>query len=384
MGYEMDLRKQFLSEMFDVYKRAKQEVGYKATAFLQMITNSEDGVKIAKQLIQNNKPTDGFIKLWEAKRLDITVENLILKKEYLSLFTDEERKIAKERLTEYGYLIPNASGEIKGDQSRSIINNNIATEKIDKSAFVSNQTGIPIGISFPKLKPKERDREYKSYEYTIRDKVVFEYLFKSKSHRWLDGNIIGLNSDESKGFQAMGILHFIGLRDNHKGFFKETNLLDAIEFLKEQGDDFKIVSDSLTRVIKGIVDISEDTLIEEISDQEGKEFPEGREAYRIHRYRERNQVLVKLAKERFISIHGKLFCEACGTNFEEIYGERGKDFIEAHHTKPVSEMKEGEKTKIDDIAMLCSNCHRMVHRAPLISVGELKEILTYHFEKLRS
>ena len=51
-------------------------------------------------------------------------------------------------------------------------------------------------------------------------------------------------------------------------------------------------------------------------------------------------------------------------DFEKKYGEIGKDFIEAHHLTAISNLKKGEtrKTTDKDFAMLCSNCHRMIHR----------------------
>ncbi|WP_410979913.1 HNH endonuclease [Bacillus cereus] len=52
----------------------------------------------------------------------------------------------------------------------------------------------------------------------------------------------------------------------------------------------------------------------------------------------------------------------CSFDFYETYGEIGEDFIKGHHTILVSELEEGHKTKIADIAILCSNCHRMLHR----------------------
>lgn len=39
----------------------------------------------------------------------------------------------------------------------------------------------------------------------------------------------------------------------------------------------------------------------------------------------------------------------------------GDGYIESHHIKPLSELKEGEVTRIDDLMMVCSNCHRMIH-----------------------
>ena len=110
------------------------------------------------------------------------------------------------------------------------------------------------------------------------------------------------------------------------------------------------------------------------------EYKEGKELLRLHKVRERDPQLVKDAKKRFKKLHGELFCEACGINFERVYGERGKDFIEGHHKKPVSEMKEGETTKVEDIGMLCSNCHSMIHRLPMVSIEELKSSLQFTWQ----
>lgn len=72
----------------------------------------------------------------------------------------------------------------------------------------------------------------------------------------------------------------------------------------------------------------------------------------------------------------KLKCEVCGFDFEKVYGKLGAGYIEVHHKKPVSE---GERmTDFDsDLVMLCSNCHRMIHRGRdhMITVEELKEII---------
>ena len=56
----------------------------------------------------------------------------------------------------------------------------------------------------------------------------------------------------------------------------------------------------------------------------------------------------------------------------------GKEFIEAHHLTPISNLKKGETRKItsNDFAMLCSNCHRMIHRLENSGdVNKLKSIL---------
>lgn len=104
-----------------------------------------------------------------------------------------------------------------------------------------------------------------------------------------------------------------------------------------------------------------------------EEGNEGSILSRVHRYRERNHGLVEKKKAQVLYAHKRLFCEACGFDFEKAYGERGAGFIECHHTKPVSELQAGEKTKVVDLALLCSNCHRIVHRRrPWLTLAQLK------------
>ncbi|MCD2500182.1 HNH endonuclease [Clostridium sp. NSJ-145] len=74
--------------------------------------------------------------------------------------------------------------------------------------------------------------------------------------------------------------------------------------------------------------------------------------------------------------NGKIYCEVCGFDYESVYGEIGKDYIEGHHIKPVSELEENEVTKVEDIVLVCANCHRMLHRKrPWLSKEKLKLLI---------
>ena len=53
-------------------------------------------------------------------------------------------------------------------------------------------------------------------------------------------------------------------------------------------------------------------------------------------------------------------------NFEQVYGELGKDYIEVHHLHPVSQ-GERQVNPIEDLIPLCSNCHSMIHRLEDVS-----------------
>ncbi len=80
-------------------------------------------------------------------------------------------------------------------------------------------------------------------------------------------------------------------------------------------------------------------------------------------------------RQRAVEIHGYT-CAVCKFNFEEKYGNRGRNYIEVHHIKPLSECN-GEHT-VDpaiDMVCLCSNCHRMIHRVNTCSVAELCEVI---------
>lgn len=110
--------------------------------------------------------------------------------------------------------------------------------------------------------------------------------------------------------------------------------------------------------------------------EDEEEGNEGQILSRVHRYRERDRTLVKKKKDKFLTEHSRLHCQACGFDFASFYGERGRDFIECHHTKPVSELDADGKTKLSDLVLLCSNCHRVVHRKkPWLTFEELKQLL---------
>ncbi|MED4676793.1 HNH endonuclease [Bacillus nitratireducens] len=105
-------------------------------------------------------------------------------------------------------------------------------------------------------------------------------------------------------------------------------------------------------------------------------FEEGKKKLKQHVVRERNPQVINLAKEKFKQKHGRLFCEICEFDFFNVYGELGEDFIEGHHTIPVSELQEGERTRVEDIAIVCSNCHKMLHRRrPWLTKNQLKELI---------
>ena len=120
----------------------------------------------------------------------------------------------------------------------------------------------------------------------------------------------------------------------------------------------------------------ESSLLKGSTSNDEEEGQEGQILTRIHKYRERDSRLVEIKKGRVLKERNVLTCEACGFDFEAAYGSRGHGFIECHHTKPLSELRFGEKTKTSDLALVCSNCHRMIHKQrPWLSMTELLRLI---------
>lgn len=114
-------------------------------------------------------------------------------------------------------------------------------------------------------------------------------------------------------------------------------------------------------------------LTEDIDD--GMEAEEGRLLTALHWRRERSRKLTERKKQKVLREHGRLACDVCGFDFAKTYGERGEGFIECHHTKPVSEST-GQKTRLSDLALVCANCHRMIHaRRPWLNIEKLRALL---------
>lgn len=96
-------------------------------------------------------------------------------------------------------------------------------------------------------------------------------------------------------------------------------------------------------------------------DEEEPSALEGRLLSRLVRTRERDPKLRRRKIAQVLNRHGSLSCEVCGFDFHRVYGELGHGYIEVHHVAPLHIVGE-RNTKLDDLACICSNCHRMCHR----------------------
>lgn len=89
---------------------------------------------------------------------------------------------------------------------------------------------------------------------------------------------------------------------------------------------------------------------------------EGAARLRLHMVRERDGDLAKRKKAAVLSSTGSLKCEACKFDFALRYGSAGEGFCEVHHLNPLSARGGNSPTALEDLAVVCSNCHRILHR----------------------
>lgn len=105
---------------------------------------------------------------------------------------------------------------------------------------------------------------------------------------------------------------------------------------------------------------------------------EGRKKLLVHYEKERDPVFMSKCKENYSLKDPSMKCEICGFSFLENYGEIGRGFIEGHHKKPIYELSKETIIRSDDIVMVCSNCHSMIHsKYPCYSVEEIKHIIKH-------
>ena len=100
---------------------------------------------------------------------------------------------------------------------------------------------------------------------------------------------------------------------------------------------------------------------------------EAKKRFALHRKREGRLRDLKI-RDALRKNDGRLLCEVanCGFDFAHVYGTVGEGYAEVHHKVPLSEAPaEGRKIVLDDLAVVCSNCHAIIHRG-----GECRSIET--------
>ncbi|WP_409304704.1 EVE domain-containing protein [Peribacillus sp. SCS-155] len=398
MSVANQLEVDFHKAMLQIYDNAKK-IGYNASRFRNMVAN-QGGLNVAKKFIKNNTPSDGFTSLWELGRLDLTVEALVLSPEYANLFSVEEKQIVRERLQEYGFELTDKPITKKKEQVKTWIfqgnpkvfdiDNYVKNNKyiwwslrqehfesqinIDDVVFLWRSDGGNRGTGGILAKtrvvelPANHTESEETQNYWYTDDWDNDYLavkLEVQEVRLENGFVNRISILEHETLKELLILR---LR-------QQTNYLLAEEHAEELHNLWNKQSSKFDLFITQVgMDIDS-----EIADETGEPLQKDGKIteYYGKRY-ERNPQ----NRARALELHG-FDCYVCGFNFEKVYGDRGKDFIEVHHVNPLGTVKQEVAINPEtDLLPVCSNCHRMIHRSKddVLSIDELKKLLIKEYQ----
>ena len=154
---------------------------------------------------------------------------------------------------------------------------------------------------------------------------------------------------------------------------------DSVDYLLDHDFSYSDIVDGLEKATKAAQDDRELIVYpEDLQISEGAKRQVSKTIYKRSR-RLRDAAIQHYSRD------GSITCETCGFDFAERYGELGEGYIEMHHKKPLSQYgdqstSEFIKEAIKDLAPLCSNCHRMIHRSRTspVNVDDLRTLVQSH------
>ncbi|RFS23022.1 HNH endonuclease [Chitinophaga silvatica] len=178
-------------------------------------------------------------------------------------------------------------------------------------------------------------------------------------------------TDEEKFRNVNGVTlklsNFAAIDPTYKG----KGMLRHSKLDRQIFEAFVHKKETLHQIAESLKNISNSpSLVEAISkieeeDEEEEEYNgaiEGKTLQKLHKVYERDPKIVKMKKKEVLKALGVLICEVCGFDFHQFYGSHGEGYIECHHRIPLANLKMVKHTKLEDLALVCANCHRMLHR----------------------
>ncbi len=306
----------------------------------------------------------------------------------------------RELLSEIGSKYPIASNEpftnhplakFIREESKKIISPIIREEDftIKGSAGMGNWTSVPwIGIFNKNETDGAQEGVYVVYLYSTDFKRLYLCLGQGITKPIKnDGRKLAFSKLKAKAINIRANYQLAGFKSDDKAkiadkglgsdyeepiiYYKEYRLANMPDN-EELVDDLKKVVAFYDQYLANSNLLTSDTDFRTSIGQ----VEEGKRKLIKHYTRERNAKIVKEAKSIALRKSGELRCEICGFSFRDRYGSLAQNYIEGHHIKPVASMKEGETTSVEDILLICSNCHRVIHlKYPPLTIDEVRKAI---------
>ncbi|MEU7477815.1 HNH endonuclease [Lentzea sp. NPDC042327] len=185
---------------------------------------------------------------------------------------------------------------------------------------------------------------------------------------WRQPNFRNTNSVQHKTYDIETLL------SSYHGEKKKGGKLDqeVLQAFLDRPEEMQAEAEAIRAGLR-TGELTDLSVVPDIDEEEATR--EGRLLLRRHFARERDPKLRRNKVEATLKQHGCLECEVCGFDFERTYGDRGRHYAEVHHVTPLH-VSGPTTTRLRDLAVLCANCHRMIHRGSRwLSPAELRELV---------
>lgn len=344
---------------------------------LIMMLGSLGGYGTAVSLLSKTQISDGFIKLWEVGRLDLTIEALVLGSDWCQCFDSNLLKLAKERLDRSGYKM----SSVLQDAHLAVADGHGSDELSEAHVGSSLAKMFVVGIQY------SRSDIFKILEIAPEPSggAWFTGYVEHNGDHFIFCNIgaVGRTGHDYDNHFSGDQLVWFGKRPSKIEHASIKNLLSPIGstyifYRLADRDPFMFAG---VATPSQVFDTTPVKVIWDFMDQiyeEDRECPpsnvvlEGAARKQLVKVYERNRG----ARLRCVNRWGWC-CFVCRFDFEEFYGQLGERFIHVHHLKPLSEI--GEEYLLDpekDLRPVCPNCHAMLHRVvPALTIEQLQELI---------
>lgn len=222
---------------------------------------------------------------------------------------------------------------------------------------------------FPELQPTDRDREFNAYDPVLRGEIIHHYLTQGLTHRELDETFLGLSRESSRGYQSMGILHFVGLRPAHSPRLKGWSVSDMIAAFRASPDPkAHLIAEQLAALSERALSTAVESVTRGLETQVASSQRDSSEA-RKRRLAEApswpsSTIATTTVFRRNPDVVAEVLSRAMG-NCEDCrapapFNRRsdGTPYLEIHH---LVRLADGGKDTVENAVALCPNCHRKAH-----------------------
>lgn len=222
---------------------------------------------------------------------------------------------------------------------------------------------------FPSLEYSKRSKEYDIYSPLERAEVIYGYLFKGYSHRKLDTLVLGKDELKSRGWQSMGILHYLGIVKKHKNIFKGYPIHKALDILnKDESQNFELIKKYLLLLQNKNESLKLNDYLEQFESSVQQAYTDTsknrkKRLNHANKKPETVQAITIVFKRNpdvvvEVLLRADGICEECKKSAPFLRKSDNTPYLEVHHLIPLA--KGGDDT-VENAVALCPNCHRKMH-----------------------